>query len=260
MPGTPLYHLNLTLRGGVARISLNGFPVLGIDARRPISAAPPLNAFLVGADNVLTIEALPADAAGRLASAEQIEIEGAVAAFEEGDIVAPDASGAVVMPVELRGAPGAPVSPAPLEAAFVFDSEGASFPALFLEAEVITEPASLIAYAMRLKELAAASDAEGLAAEMVPKLRDYAAAYGDTEEAMRDELLAFLREKMFAGPMDLDFEAADLVAVPSCEGRIWEVRRRPAWPLFATMPDARGGRYQIPVHVARVDGALKVVR
>ncbi len=179
-----------------------------------------------------------------------------MAAFAAGDIVAPGEGGEIVAPIDLRLALAGQELKFPLRATFVFDNEGPRFPALFQGAEVIEDPEPLLDYAMHLHALAKRSSATALAAELRPKMRDYAAAYYEDETTLNGQLLDFLRDRMFPGPLDLAFGRTDILPVPWCGGRIWELRRLPHRAFFST----QGGDLEIPVYVARHEGALKVVR
>ncbi|HRI70425.1 MAG TPA: hypothetical protein PK156_39610 [Polyangium sp.] len=260
MQNKPLFHLNLTLRACMARISLNGFMLAAVNARAPISVAPPINVFLVGKGNTLKIEALPTMTREGMSSPLDIDIKGSISAYVKGDIVAPDVSGDIVLDVDLRRDLAGQTPSVPLLATLEFDNDGPAFPQLFLEAEVIEDPKPLLAYALRLRDLFAAGDVAGLVKEFAPKLRDYAAGFYVTEAAIRDEFVAFVQSTLLPGPMDLKFKETDILPVSMCDGRIWELSRKPMLPLLSTMPDKNGGQFQIPVYVARVNGELKVVR
>ncbi|APR88283.1 hypothetical protein A7982_13632 [Minicystis rosea] len=254
----PIYHLRLVMRGCLARVTVNGFPVVAMNTRRPTSVGPPINAFLAGEGNVITIEALPAP--GGPPNPLEVEIRGSVAAFADGDIVAPDAPAEIVLPIDLRRALVGKKPEFPMRALFVFDNPGPAFPALFRESEVIEDLDPLFDYAMHLRSLAAQSDVGGLVAELAPKMCDYAAAYYETEDSMLQQLRDFLTGRMFPGPMDVDFGRGDILPVPWCGGRIWELRCAPSEPLLRTQPDGEGARLEIPIYVALVNGGLKVVR
>ncbi|TKC96339.1 hypothetical protein [Polyangium fumosum] len=260
MQAKPIHHLNLSLRACLARITLNGFQLDAVDARAPISLAPPINQLLVGKGNVLGIQALPTITREGMSSPLDIDITGSVSAYQEGDFVAPDAPGDVVLTIDVKSALAGQVPAIPLQLSFEFDNDGPAFPALFREAAPIEEPEPLLAYAAHLRDLFAAKDVAGIVKEFSPKLRDYGIAYDETEARMRDEFVEFVQSRLFPGPMDLKFEASHILPVSMCEGRIWELQRKPLRPLLQTLPDKDGGQFQIPVYVARVDGALRVVR
>lgn len=256
----PIFHLNLTYHACMARVTLNGFHIAAVDARAAINLAPPINAFLVGKGNALSIEAVPVLTRAGMSSPMDIEVAGSIAALEDGDIVAPEGGGEVVLDVSLRRSLGGQAPSIPMQAVYEFDNEGPAFPELFRASEVIEDPEPLLDYAMHLRDLFAAADVPGLVREFAPKLRDYAAAYYKTEAALRDEFVGFVQNTLLPGPMDLSFKKADVVPVSMCEGRIWELARAPKRPLLSTLPDKDGGQFQIPVYVGRVGGALRVVR
>jgi hypothetical protein len=260
MLAKPIFHLSLTFDACMARVTLNGFQLAAVDARAPINLAPPINAFLVGKGNALAIEAVPVLTRTGMSSPMDIDVAGSISAFQEGDIVAPDGGGEVVLDVSLRRSLAGQVPSIPIQVAYAFDNEGPAFPELFRESEVIEDPEPLLDYAMRLRDLFAAADVAGLVREFAPKLRDYGAAYYETEAAMRDEFVGFVQNVLLPGPMDLTYKKADIVPVSMCEGRIWELARAPKRPLLSTLPDKDGGQFQIPVYVGRATGELRVVR
>jgi len=96
--------------------------------------------------------------------------------------------------------------------------------------------------------------------EFTPKLTDYAVAYYEDPTTMPGELAAFLRNVLLPGPLLLDFERDDIVVEPHCDGRIYKIMTRRDEALIATKSRPDGGRNEVPVYAARVDGALKVVR
>ena len=256
----PIFHLSLTLNACLARVSLNGFQLAAVDARAPISVAPPINAFLVGKGNKLTVEAIPVITRSGMSSPLDIDINGAVAAFKAGDIVAPEGGGEVVLDINLKKALAGSVPSVPVRMSLEFDNDGPAFPGLFLESEVIEDPEPLIAYAMVLKGLFASQNMGGILEAFAPKLRDYGAGYYRTEASMNEEFAAFVQNSLFPGPMDLKFQKDEILPVSMCEGRIWELTRKPLRPLLSTMPDKDGGNFEIPVYVGLVDGGLRVVR
>ena len=238
MPAKPIFHLNLTLRACLARVTLNGFQLLAVDARAPISLAPPINQLLVGKGNVLEIQALPTITREGMSSPLDIDVTGSVSAYQKGDIVAPDAGGEIVLPIDVRTALAGQVPAIPLLMRYEFDNEGPAFPALFREAEIIEDPEPLLGHATRLRDLFAAGDVAGLVKEFAPKLRDYGVAYHQTEAHMRDEFVAFVQNNLLPGPMDLAFKETDILPVSMCEGRIW------AAPAQAHAPAARDAAEQ----------------
>lgn len=260
MTEKPIYHLSLTLRACLARVSLNGFQIAAVNAAIPVNVAPPINAFLVGEKNKFSIQALPAMTKEGLSSPMDIDIEGWVAAFQAGGVVAPEGGGDQVLDINLRRSLAGQVPAIPVLLEHEFDTEGPAFPALFRESEVIEDPEPLLAYALRLRALFAAGDVAGLAKEFEPKLRDYAAGYYKTEAELRDEFTTFVQGTLLPGPMDLKWKEADVSPISMCDGRIWELARKPTEPLLTTLPNQEGGRFQIRVYVAKVDGSLRVVR
>lgn len=260
MEAKKIYHLNVSFNACLARILVNGFQVAAVDARTPVNIAPPINAFLIGKGNKLAIEAVPVLTKTGMSSPLDIDAKGYISAFQAGGIVAPEGGGDLVMEIDLKTMLGGAVPSIPVRVEAEFDTDGPAFPELFLECEKMEEPEPLIAYAMHLRSLFAAQDKAALVKEFAPKLRDYAAAYFMTDLAMQEQFLSFLQDMLFAGPMDLKFEAGDIVPTPMCEGRIWELARKPTRPLLSTIPDKEGGQYQTPVYVARVGDALRVVR
>ena len=97
----------------------------------------------------------------------------------------------------------------------------------------------------------------GLVKEFAPKLRDYGVGVLRDGGPDATNSVAFAQTNLLPGPMDLAFKETDILPVSMCDGRIWELERKPMRPLLSTLPDKAGGHFEIPVYVARVDGALR---
>lgn len=268
----PIYHLDLVVDRCEARFRLNGVPFGELIARgeQPEWFAPPLNPYLVGADNVIEVEVRPVmGEAGEALDLGEARVELAVVRVEKGEPVAPGEGNRVavfeVAPelqqriVDAREADEELAIPQLF--AYRFDNpEGPSFAGELHGAATETDEAALRDYAIRLRDIVRARDVDALVTEMEPKVQAYAAAYDDDDGRIRESLRETLRDRIFpAGPV-ADFERDEVVIEPLAEGRMWELEKPDGRPLISTDPDEDGGTYQLPVIVGVRDGALRIVR
>ena len=148
--------------------------------------------------------------------------------------------------------------PAAAEGAFEYGAPDGSpsFDAVFREAPVIRgtarDSARLRAYAVRLRDLAAARDTAALLVEFAPDARDRFEAYG-RGSVPRAEYDRRVREAVVLDSL-APFEAADVELRSWAEGRVWELSRPGGEELLW---GASGFRR---VYVGEVNGELRVVR
>ncbi len=269
--GHPIYHLDLRVERCRARVSLNDVPVATLEANgdQPEWFAPPINPYLVGADNELAVEIYPAvTPEGEPIELSEARVELAVMRVEKGRAVAPG-EGDRVMEWTSEAELAERIDQAredeeeleiPQTFVMIFDNEAVDFAAELRDAPPFDDEQALRDYAVVLRDLVGARDAGGLAAEMEPKVQAYARAYDDSADLIRDSLVSVLRDQILpAGPVT-GFEAADVQLESHAGGRVWEMRQPDGRPLVASDPDPDGSTYQIPIYVSLRDGALKVVR
>ncbi|MFO0761388.1 MAG: hypothetical protein U0359_33225 [Byssovorax sp.] len=259
----PIYHLRLWVRDCAVRIVVNDVEIESIAGRVPTYIAPPLNPWLAGRANILTLHLSPPrrppypDRLGYGAN-----VIGDVAIFGHGDQVGPTGAAEVVAVIDCRDVllehalePSAKIDT-------IFSSKGTSFVDLLRASPVLSsKQADVLDYSMRLRDLVAAGRMEALLDEFGPRIVDYARAYArsvdDVMTAFRSQLCELLASKLV-----LDFERSDVRLVEHCAGRLYRLRRWPDRPLFEGFvgdprePVALG----LEVIVADVGGMMKVVR
>jgi hypothetical protein len=262
----PIHHLEIICRGCEVRVKLNDMPIARLRAPGPDAEhfAPPINPYLVGEENVIEIEVAPLAEGDDLGKAE---IDLAVRKFAKGEAVAPG-QGPAVLEVAIHDELRERIREAQendteldLPQTFYqsFDNEGPSFSEELLESTPFTDESALRDYAIHLRDLAAQKDADGLIAEMEPKIQAFMAAYDEPREPFYESLLSGLRDEFLPAGIDADFGRDDVMLAPACGGRLWNLTRRGA-PLLQTRPDENGNTMQHDILVAPRDGALKVVR
>ena len=150
----------------------------------------------------------------------------------------------------------------PVEVVVEFESPGAAgFRGRLVEAEPADREA-VLDYAVRLRDMAAARDLDGLYRAFRPKEDDYNLAYPDDVEDPRASVEENF-EAMFESGLLLDFDREDVEPVSYNGGRVWEL----TVPRASTDEDAffltegkDGYIYDQRVDVGLVDGELRVVR
>jgi hypothetical protein len=277
--GHPIYHLDLRAEQCRLRVRLNDVPLAELTARgeQPEWFAPPLNPYLVGAGNVISLLVSPLDVPDDPPAASPSASPGAFAAprvdasvrrFEKGMPVAPG-TGPLVARFDVGAELATRIAQArragellavPQVVAARFDNEVVSFAAELDQAPPITDLDALRDYAVLLRDLLRAQDLDRLVAELGPKVTAYARAYDHDLADIGDSLRAVLRSDYFARGIDTGFERGDVELVSLAGGRLWELCRAGGQPLIQTPADAEGSTMQMAVVVARVDGALRVVR
>jgi hypothetical protein len=257
----PIYHLDVEVRHGRARVSLNGFPLMLLAAGDgPRSSAPPVNPYLVGRNEVF-VDLMPESEDDlEFADFEKLQLRGSVRRFAKGDVVGPE-SGDIVAQIEIPdGLREQEARTPPLSFSVPFDSSDApSFADELVDAPPERDRQAVLDYGMRLVGITADGDADRLLREMQPKVDAYARAYDEPTLAFRNDLLDHLRGAFFPHRPETDFGRAELRAQPCCGGRLWRITRRGA-PLLRTAPDPEGARDEIPIFVARRDGRFRIVR
>lgn len=265
--GHPIYHLEITVERCAVRVRINDVPVMELASESdiPTRFAPPINLYLVGDLNLLDVEILPVPLNGTnaLSTFGDAAVRGAIVQYEKGDIVSPS-SGTLVteiqIPDDLRERVREEELELPQTFTIIFANEVVDFSEELGNASPVTDREAILDYGLHLRDLLAAGDVSGLVDEMGPKLRAFSVAYEETEETMTDALRDYLGREFIPAQPVVDFDREQLDAHPRAGGRIWEIQRAPALPLFETVPDDNGATRQIPVVVSMRDGQLRVVR
>jgi hypothetical protein len=260
-----IHHLFVRAEQCLVRVLLNGFPIVELTPGNMVfSTAPMVNQLLVGKGNELlvTLWTLPPAEEGRVPPAD---IEGSVRRFGPKDLWAQPSAGECLATIGLdealidSGKRGNVELPFSLVARR-FDNDGPCFRERLLEGEPIRDRNAVIDYGLRLRDWLRAQDTTNIAEQIDPKLVDYAEAYYGSVDQLRYELLGFLRGKLFARGLMLEFGADDLEATPCCNERIWRLRRPGNEPFIRTHEDADGFDSMMEVYVGVVDGQLRIVR
>ncbi|GAB5549142.1 MAG: hypothetical protein RLO52_09105 [Sandaracinaceae bacterium] len=287
-PPTPktIHHLEAIVSGCRVEVLLNDMPLIALEATDPDQAehfAPPANPYLLPSDNMVEVqvwplvsvdaEGAPVDARDALAEAEvfvNVPIAG------RGDPIVPGA-GPFVLETQVhdelrdriresreREAEGEdPDFDVPNVFFLLFDANPEGPPPDFSDelrdAEAFADLEALKDYAIRLRDLALAQDADGLVAELEPKIRAYARAYAETEDFFRDDLRAGLATVFLPAGIE-PFERDEVEPVSCCGDRIWWLRRPGGKALLQTAPAEDGSFKRFEILVAPRDGALKIVR
>ena len=264
--GHPIHHLMVSVVSARAEVRLNGLPVGEVAARDkgiPVSFAPPVNPFLADRRNeVEVVLDLSKGFDRKLLPFTAVRLEVELRRFEKGGIVEPGGGDLVtryVLPPEVLRELAEGERTPPLTVSHRFANGGPDFSAELLDAAPFDDEEALRDYAMKLRGLAARRDVAGLAAEYAPKVRVWSVAYAEPEAAFAASLAEGVAEFVAAGP-DLAFTRDDVVPVPRCGGRIWELRRRRDLPLLRTLPGEDDERTELTAFVASRGGALKIVR
>jgi hypothetical protein len=269
--GTPIHHLEVICLGCEVRLKLNDLPLMRLVAPGPDAEwyAPPINPYLVGEGNVVELEVRPLlDADGNPIDLGRARIELGVRKFEKGDAVAPG-TGTPVLDVNVHEELQQRIAEAkerdeelemPQSFFHVFDNEGPSFSAELMESEPFTDENALRDYAIRLRDLAAARDADALLAEMEPKIQAYMVAYEEPRELFVESLGTGLRTEFLQANVITDFAKGDVELESCCGGRIWHLKRPGGAPLLQTAPDDAGNTMQFEIYAGPRDGAPRVVR
>lgn len=235
----PVWQLIVNYAGITAAGTINGFPILDVasaDDGASGFAGVPLNPYLIGRGNRLRIEVTGRRPGATLACSIQC--------LGRDDVVDTGTAEPVALP---DGAP-----PHVIER--TFDSEEAGFAALLAQARPTTAEV-VTAFALRLRDTLNAGDSEGAWTCFRPKFEAIAAAIGQPLSAIEGQVRAMLA--MLAGARHA-FDAADVVAQPICDAKLWRLRHRDGGELLRVRQD--DGTVTVDCCVAALAGGVAVVR
>lgn len=263
--GFPLYHLETKIERCTVHIKLNDITIVELTAGdTPEWFAPPLNPYLVGSGNVVTIDVFPAPEM----DLGRAEVTAIVRRYEKGDAVAPG-NGPVVVELTVMPELAARIADAreneveleiPQSFLYVFDNEGPAFGAELNDAAPIADEGALRDYAIQIRDLMSARNAAGLFDQMGPKVSAYALAFDDDPNRIAQGLMDVLTREYAPRGFETDFERDDVELIAHAGGRIWELRRPGRKPLIQTPPDAEESTYQVPAYVGLTADGLRIVR
>ena len=199
-----IWQLSANYRGIDATGTINGFPILSADTGESGEAGfttAPLNPVLVGKGNLLRIEITK--------KTPDAELNCSVQDAQTGDIV--DTGNAENIPL--------PAGDPPHVIEIRFDSPQDGFAKLLARAKPSDEK-TMVAYALKLRDMLNAKDIDGLMQAFRPKFEDMAEAFGYPLEMVLQQVGGMV-EAFASKPQK--FEAADVLARPCCDNKLWEL-------------------------------------
>jgi hypothetical protein len=207
---------------------------------------------------------------GKIATFDDVWISGAIKQYGTDDISGPE-NGRIISAIDFeivkqnrqKDAGIIPNLAAlfPISETYSFDNEdGLSFKDRLIDAPVIKDENVVLDYARHLRELIQQRNTKELFEEYKTKLDDYDNAYPDQKEEDNFEWFKKLMEKKYypRGPVD-DFKDEELLLVPWCDGRVWEIALKPDRAFFCTK-GLNGKRLSIEVFVGMIDNKLRIIR
>jgi hypothetical protein len=265
-----IYQVGFSANTCRCKVVVNGLGVAEVNAEKVGSVQYPCNTELIGKENKVEVEVMPASLTPDVL--DKIAVEGYVKKYHPDDVTGPE-NGEVVCTFTLEekvmalrenplAANLADVTPFALSCEF--DSEESpSFRNRLVEAELIEDEMALLDWAMAFRGMLERRDAAALYELYEPKLIDYDIAYPEDKEPDNREWFAnWMFEKIFPQTPRIDFDRDGITPVKWCGGRIWELRRKDGYNgghLWQT-EGLEGRRTRVEVYVGMVDGKIKIIR
>ena len=281
------YHFQLKYEDmwGVTTLTVNGFPVHqsggGHITDNPVLSIG-LNTGLIGSGNRVSVEVEPMILGGKKITIGPVEVHGEVTRDYQGEF---EVEGAAITEAQVDSVYEAWSERArakwkeyrskqtqaeldsmrawaernPLTVSTTFDNEaGPDFSRIFEEAPVITDKERLRDYAIHLRDLLQAGDAEAIYEEFRPSVSKDLGWFKITRSGRRDSAIAHIRTD-WTERWQTDFTRSEVALRRWSGGRVWELLVREEdgglRPFFEG--DAATS---LDVYVAEIDGELKVVR
>jgi len=262
-----IYHAGLSANYCICKVMVNGLGVTTVNAEKVGSTQYPCNTELIGKENTVAIEVMPASP--DLGALDKVNVQGYVKRYSPDEITGPE-SGELLMAfnleqkiAELKANPFAvnlgEVFPFTLTG--TFDSEDVpSFRNRLVDADVIANKAELLNWGMNFKRMLEKQDVAALYEQYEPKLIDYDIAYPEDKEPDNLEWFSdWMTEKIFPQIPVTDFTMDDINCVKWCDGRIWELQLKDGGPLWRTI-GKDGKRTKVQVFVGLINNAIKIIR
>lgn len=208
-----IWQLNTQYRGIDATGTINGFPILNADTGGSGEAgftSAALNPMLVGKGNLLRIEITQ--------KTPDAELKCSVENAQTGDVI--DTGNAEVIPL--------PAGDPPHVIEIRFDSPQDSFAKLLAHA-LPSDEKTMVAYALKLRDMLNAKDIDGMLKALQPKFSDLAEMYGVSVEMGNQQARSVIES--FAESRQ-SFEAADVLARPCCDNKLWQLLGKDGDALF----------------------------
>lgn len=208
-----IWQLTANYRGIDATGSLNGFPIMKADTGGSGEAGfttASLNPVLVGKGNLLRIEITK--------KTPNAELNCSIEDAQTGDII--DTGNAANIPL--------PAGDPPHVIELRFDSPQDGF-AKLLERARPSDEQTMVAYALKLRDMLNARDIDGMLNALQPKFHDLAEMYGVSVEMGNQQARSVIES--FAESRQT-FEAADVLARPWCDNKLWQLLGKDGDALF----------------------------
>jgi hypothetical protein len=274
----PVYYLDVSIHGYDAEVLVNGAPVVSCGKEFPFRAFPTVSEWIVEGDNEVAIAISDAGfretkrvdpsgtevLSGPKPAGENERARVLLCRGELGDV--PDlAEQDIVCAVELVPPPAGEPLLVPARVA----NRGAISPAFgrwaWQDAAVLVLDDALLAELLALAQSICTGleqrDVAPMASLMATKFAEIAPCYGmkaeDAAAAMRNAMNGFVSHVDWAvAPVERDALDARLC----CDGRIVELRNADGQPLVRQRGSCEGETWSLPMFVARIGGALQIVR
>lgn len=262
-----IYHVGLSANYCTCKVSVNGLEVTTVNAEKIGSTQYPCNTELIGKENTVSIEVMPASP--DLGILDKVNVQGYVKKYFPDDITGPDVGELLLQfsleeKIALLKANPFAVNISevfPFTLSGTFDSEDSpSFRNRMVGAETITSKSTLLMWAMEFKKMLEKKDVSALYEQYEPKLIDYDIAYPEDKEPDNREWFSdWMHEKMFPQTPFTDFSMEDIECIKWCDGRIWEIKLKDGGPLWRTI-GKDGKRSKVQIFVGLVDKKIRIIR
>jgi hypothetical protein len=243
-----IYHLEVEAKFCKVDGLLNGFPIYSLNGNNPAIFSKPINAGLIGSNNLLSFLITPSE---KIDISEIYSIQGSIKKYTSNQMTGPD-QGEIVATFSQQNLPVAAVT---------FDNEIFDFSSLLKENPKIEKEINIIEYAEKLITLLKQTNKGLILSEFDFKLRDYAFAYSVDKEILVNQFFDYLENNYFANDPILDIRREDIYIRPWCDKRIWEIGVGADFTeLMLTRPNNDGIEYATKIFVAYINNSIKVVR
>lgn len=238
------YYLQVTAIDCEVTCTLNGFPVYELNAQGELSNQIPVNLYLIGKKNKLEIRIKPnTNTPGKVQASTYL--------YDASEVVSTDDEQNDREIFKVESSDGVK------EAVFYFDNDKFDFSTVISQGPVIDQESELKAYASELLTLIKKKDVKQLLSAMKPKVRDYAISFSAPEETLVKSLEGQLSEMLSESKLKKP-SIDDIGFVSYCGGRLWRLKIKPDLPFIYASED--DNVISLDIYVAKVDGALKIVR
>jgi hypothetical protein len=271
MSAPPVYNIECAARNCILEIVINGLKVARKNAAKGLSFTYPFDTEVIGKGNQIVVRAYPTLAEdGMITTFEDVWISGAIKQYVPDDVSGPE-NGKIIHVINFdivkqQREKDAGIIPNltalfPISETYTFDNDdGLSFKNRLVDAPAIKDEKIILEYARHLRDLIRQRSTNELFEEYKVKLQDYDIAYPGEAEPDNFEWFKNLMEKKYypSGPVD-DFKDEELLLVPWCDGRVWELALKPDRAFFCTRGQ-NGRKLKIEAYVGAIDKKLCIIR